>query len=87
MPPEMSTFERLVALAARIDTLERHAMALHDAFRHPDLKAEAASLIARIRRIRLAADRPLAAATADLDEIERNVDAASILLTSLGRST
>jgi hypothetical protein len=82
----MSERERRVALIARIDTLERHAAVLEATFTTQTLKAEARKLMETLHRARAILD---AGATASpvLSEAEHLVDAASMLLVSLGRTT
>jgi hypothetical protein len=82
----MSELERRVALIARIDTLERHASVLEATFTTQTLKAETTKLMETLHRVKAILD---AGATASpvLSEAEHLVDAASMLLASLGDVT
>ena len=79
----MTDVERHLALAGRIDTLERHARSLEAAFTADTFKAEVGELLAVLR----GASAALAVAqdAAALAAVEHMVDAASLLLASLGR--
>jgi hypothetical protein len=83
----VTTLERRAALLARLDTLERHTVALEQAFVDVALKAEASHLAATLRTARTAIDGRGAIDPALLEEIERTLDAASRTLGSIGRST
>ena len=81
----MGTLERRAALLARLDTLERHALALEGAFVDGVLKAEASHLLATLRATRTTLDGATDAAS--LQQVERTLDAASRKLGSIGSST
>jgi hypothetical protein len=79
----MNRSEQRAALMARIDTLERHAATLEEAFTDDDMKAEARALIDTLRQARESLNvNPFV-----VDVVEHAVDAASLLLASLGRAT
>jgi hypothetical protein len=79
----MTVFEKRVALMARIDTLERHATALEATFRGDELKTQAGDLLAKLHlaKASLNGDPPASV----LEDVEHAVDAASLLLASIGR--
>jgi hypothetical protein len=82
----MSELERRVALIARIDTLERHAAVLEASFTTQTLKAETRKLIETLHRARAILDAGDTASPV-LSEAEHLVDAASMVLASIGRAT
>ncbi len=82
----MTTLERRAALLGRVDTLERHAVALEQAFLDVALKAEASHLIATLRTARTALDGRGPIEAARLEDIERTLDTASRTLGAIGRS-
>jgi hypothetical protein len=83
----MDAFDRLTALSSRLATLERHAVTLQDAFTDATMKADARDLVDTLRHARAAVDTNAIPDPPALDDLERSVDAASVQLASLGRST
>jgi hypothetical protein len=81
----MSPLHRRDALTARIHTLERHAVALQQAFRSEAMKADAGSVITRLNQ----AKASLSGADADdiVPQVEAVVEAASRDLAGLGRAS
>ena len=79
----MTFFEKRVALLARLDTLERHARTLDATFTSADLKAQTADLLAMLEGTKASLES--APTTSALEEAEHAVDAASLLLASIGR--
>jgi hypothetical protein len=70
---------------ARIDTLERHAAALRDAFTAAAFKSDAAEILELLRTARNSLG--VAHSNDQFESVERVVDSASLLLASLGRTT
>jgi ABC-type transporter Mla subunit MlaD len=80
----MTDFDRRAALLARVDTLERHAATLAEAFKDAATSTEARSLRDTLRRTRAFLED--AAPGPGLDDVQHVIDSASLLLASLGRS-
>ena len=83
----MDASDRLTTLSSRIATLERHAVALQDAFTDAEMKADARHLVDTLRHARAAVDTSAIPDQPALDALEQSVNAASQQLASLGRST
>lgn len=81
----MTELERRAALMARIDTLERHATTLRNAFMAATFRAEGTEILDMLRTARLSLG--VAHSTDQFESVERVIDAASLLLASLGRTT
>jgi hypothetical protein len=79
----MTFFEKRVALKARLDTLERQAGALDATFKSEELKTLAGELMSAIQHAKARLED--APTTSVLEEVEHGVDAASLMLASLGR--
>ena len=79
----MTSFEKRVALMARIDTLERHAGTLEAMLTGDELKTQTGELLATLQHARAALED--APTTSVLEEVEHSIDAASLILASLGR--
>jgi hypothetical protein len=80
----MSEIEQRATLLARIGILERHANTLVEAFSSGAWNDDAQRVREMLREARAALDGNGSAPA--LGEIERSVDAASILLASIGRA-
>ena len=80
----MSEIEQRATLSARIGILERHANTLLEAFTSGAWNADAQRVLDMLRgaRVTLEAWGP----PETLADVERTVDAASILLASIGRA-
>jgi hypothetical protein len=79
----MTFFEKRVALMARLDTLERHASALEATFKGGELKGQAGGLVSTLKDVKESLEG--APTTTALEEAEHALDAASLLLASIGR--
>ena len=79
----MTFFEKRVALLARLDTLERHALTLDATFTSEDLKTQSGELLSMLGRTRVSLEG--APTTSALEEAEHAIDAASLLIASIGR--
>lgn len=79
----MSFVEKRVALVARLETLERHARALEDTFRSEALRLQTGELVSSLDLVKPLLEN--AQTTAALQDAEDAIDAASLLLASIGR--
>jgi hypothetical protein len=81
----MSDIEPRSTLLARLDMLERHAVALRDAFTGVDLKEDAERVIGLLREAR--ASIGAAATPGDVADAERTIRRVTALLAALGRAS
>jgi hypothetical protein len=81
----MTELERRATLFARVDTLERHATTLREAFTDPTFTRDAQKVLDLLHSARMSLDA--AKGPDQLTSVEHVIDAASLLLASLGRAT
>jgi hypothetical protein len=81
----MTELERRAALFARVDTLERHATTLREAFTDPAFTRDAQKVLDLLHSARMSLE--VAKGPDQLVSVEHAIDAASLLLASLGKST
>jgi hypothetical protein len=75
--------DKRLALRARIENLALHASALEVTFKGDELKAQATDLLTTLERAKASLDGHPSAS--ELEAVEHAVDAASLMLGSIGR--